>query len=159
MNRPRCLLLISLTLLLIGCQTPTPMHASFNEADYTPFAGVGTGRIEGQAFATTRGGLVIKAAGREVHAVPKTTYSEEIIQRLFVGNDPPTSTDPASKKFTRRTMADADGRFEFSNLPPGEYYVTCRIVWEYSSGNETGGNAYTLVTVQNGQTTKALVTR
>jgi hypothetical protein len=65
-------------------------------------------------------------------------------------------------KYRRVTRADGTGNFEFHNIPPGDYYLTCVIVWEVPSEYATlptGGVAYTKVSVGPGQTVKAVLTR
>jgi hypothetical protein len=88
----------------------------------------GTSGIRGQAFLTTRGGDVKLAAGRRVTLepfVPATRSWYESHGNYF---DPLSSPD-WYKRLTRETTADAEGRFSFSGLPPGEYLIRTSVTW------------------------------
>lgn len=152
------LLVAPVLIFLNACQTPQPRNATFIETEYVPYDRVGTGRIEGQTFMATRGGAVIRGAGREVWLNPVTSYSMEWYERSVVGYQPLEPSDARAKRFSKTTIADADGNFSFDGLPAGEYYLACQIVWEAGS-TTTGGIAHQRVTVREGQTTKAIVTR
>jgi len=59
----RTLMLMLTAMALVGCTAqPLPRHAQFNQEEYTSYGGFGTGIIDGEAFLTTRGGDVKKAA-------------------------------------------------------------------------------------------------
>jgi hypothetical protein len=46
--------------------------------------------------------------------------------RLVAGN-------PYADDYRRTTVGDTEGRFEFSGLPPGDYYLTYSITWSVRS--------------------------
>jgi hypothetical protein len=52
------ILLIPLTLALASCAAPQQRAAKYDPAEYARYAGSGTARISGQAFAKTVGGDV-----------------------------------------------------------------------------------------------------
>jgi hypothetical protein len=143
---------------------PQPPHwnptSDAAEAEYQPYLAGGTGVISGQAFLTQRGGGVVKAAGREVTLDPATSVGNEWwakagkfwVQR---GYTPPS---PGFSRARRTTVADADGKFKFSNLAAGKYYVRTEVTWEIGGYNPTqGGLVGQLVEVRDGQTTEAIL--
>jgi hypothetical protein len=75
-------------------------------------------------------------------------------------------------KYNRQTIADAEGRFRFERIPPGEYYIVCQITWEVPNPNyrnefsplfgenllkTTGGTACAKVRVGSGEAVNAIV--
>jgi hypothetical protein len=84
-------------------------------------------------------------------------YDKTIVQGI-----PLVAGNPHTDDYRKLTTADGEGRFEFDNLPAGEYYLTCSITWGVPSDlgvMPTGGIAYAKVTVRNGETVKAVVAR
>jgi len=61
------------------------------------------------------------------------------------------------------TIADAEGRFIFENVPPGRYYLTTVITWEipsYGSYTQmTGGVVCKRIEVDNGERVDVILTR
>lgn len=138
------------------------MQTAFNETEFAPYAGTGTSTITGQAFLKTLGGEVRLGAGNTVQLVPVTSYTTEVRQRVTIGGEHVGPVDPRIEKYRRTTIADASGSFEFHNLPPGEYYVSCVITWQVPGQNglyPTGGVAFGTVKVGEGETAKVVVTR
>jgi hypothetical protein len=122
----------------------------------------GSAKIVGQAFLKTVGGDVKYGAGDTVWLHPVTSLTNEWFTKHIVQGVPLAAGNPHSYDFRRQAIADAEGRFEFDALPPGDYYLTCSITWGVPSDigtMPTGGIAYAKVSVRNGETTKAIVTR
>jgi hypothetical protein len=124
----------------------------FDPDEYAPFAEQGTASISGQAFLRTRGGDVKYGAGSRVTAEPLTTYSQNWLGRAGAGTRPP---HPAVRKYRRETIADAEGRFSFTNLPAGKWLVLSEVTWEvvtsrYSSST-TGGPVGAMVELGEGE--------
>lgn len=155
----RMLLAFLACAMLAGCNTPKDRLATFDPAEYEPYAKSGSGVIVGQAFLRTRSGEVRYGAGQNVHLNPVTSYSTEWYERWVCGSDVLKPADERASNYSRQAIADGEGRFRIEGLPAGEYYVACWIFWEYGSGIETGGVAHAKVKVQSGQTTNAIVTR
>ena len=132
------------------------------------------GIIEGSAFAKTKGGDVKSCAGSSVAAIPKSTYSQERIETLYGNGETGTNGiygSPANFRFfikieepdlgysnaRRETQCDVDGRFKFVALPPGEYYIITRIIWE--AGNRLqGGDIMKKVKLEDGEVKTIVVT-
>ena len=156
------LALALLATLLAACQTApaqlAPRRAVFVEAEYAPFAGTGSSSIEGQAFMRTRGGGVRYGAGCTVACNPATSYSTEWYERHVLGGERLAAHDRRTEPYLRTTVADAEGRFRFDGLPPGDYYLACQIVWD-AGMMMTGGWACAKASVADGQVARVVVTR
>lgn len=72
--------------------------------------------------------------------IPRTAYADEMVRSVFKGGNyqpsPPDieDIDPRFKSMTRRTVANGEGRFEFDELPNGEYYILVPVEWQVPSG-------------------------
>jgi len=147
-----------------GCvitPTPQPRQATFVQAEYDPYAGKGSGSIAGQAFLKTRAGDVKFGAGETVNLNPVTSYSTEWFERAVLAGEALETPDERAAPYRRSCIADGSGQFRFEQLPAGEYYLACPIVWEYPTQfglAKTGGTAKARVTVQENQEARAIVT-
>jgi hypothetical protein len=121
----------------VGCapNVVIPRTATFNPDEYASYDEPGKGVITGQAFLRTRGGEVRYGAGSEVSLTPVTTYSREWWDLAIVGRKRLATGDPRVQAYTRKVLANGEGRFSFGNLPPGEYYVVTSVFWEVPSGS------------------------
>jgi hypothetical protein len=158
----RGILLLAAAVLSLGGCFERKLTVAFDQAEYDRLPQSGTAAMEGQAFLRTQGGDVKLAAGLEVACHPVTSYSTELFDEWIVKHGNVTGGDDRAPAYTRKTIADGEGRFRFDGLPPGDYYVWSWITWKwYNSGvlSDTGGFAYARVTVRNGETTKVVVTR
>lgn len=139
----RRLVVLVCLVMPIGCVS---IKSQFDEAPLKWILASGEARVAGQAFTKTRGGET--RTPREVLLVPMSDYTREVANRgLLVRNhilDP--EVDPRLETYIRRALCDADGRFEFEDVPDGEYYITCGIFWEVSITGylDTTGNTITL---------------
>lgn len=156
-----------LIFVLSGCATtPKPINTPFNEADLLPYANPGTATITGNAFMKTMGGDVKFAAGNELRLVPLTPYMQERFQKAVLNQERIENPNPAMDKYVRRTIVDGHGNFQFKSVPAGEYVILTNIYWQIPNTNSfgakmqaTGGIAYAIVKVANGETVNAVVTR
>jgi hypothetical protein len=148
---------------LAGCIPLQQRTAVYNPAELVPYSRTGTGKITGQAFLKTVGGDVKYGAGNTVAIHPVTSLTTEWYDKGVVQGIPLGPGNAHADDYRKTTVAeDGEGRFEFDGLPPGDYYVTCEITWGVPSDlgmMPTGGIAYAKVTVHNGETVKAVVTR
>lgn len=152
--------------MFAGCQTVEPIERmSFPEAEYTVLPATGTARIEGQAFLKTIGGDVKTAAGNAVYLNPVTSYSEQWYASYVTGRPlDPAEPDPRLSKYIRETTADGEGRFEFADVPAGEYFVTTRVVWgvptgSYGTISQQGGTVTKRISIKEGEVIKIIITR
>ena len=150
-------------LFLSACATVSTPPPEWNavssslESEYTPYLKKGSGKISGQAFLTQRGGGVVKAAGRNVTLDPATSVGNEWWGKAGVvwQFKSLTPSSPNFHKARKVAVADADGRFKFSNLPDGEYYVRTEVTW--LAGSMQGGLVGAKVKVENGATIEVIL--
>ncbi len=140
-----------------GC-APVERQAVFIEQEYIPYAEEGTSSIMGQAFLRTWSGDVKLGAGLPVILTPVTSYSAEWFEIEVLVGRRLAAGDPRAMRYARSTICDAEGRFAFRNIPPGNYYLTCEIYWEIDD-EWSGDTAYAIVEVGPDKRVEAIVTR
>ena len=175
--------LLFTTMGLAGCATPVPMvqmtdppPPAFDQVAWVNQPG--TGVITGQGFETTRGGDVKTCAGRSVYALPTNAhqqgaFADQAVLDLamvdvlntegldYEGFDAPVIT---SMPQLRTTSCDAQGNFEFDNMPAGAWTLATSVAWQvpvYSALYNVvtpewqTGEPDLLATARNGETVKA----
>jgi hypothetical protein len=108
----------------------------FDAIEMENFVGKGPRTIEGQAFLRQRGGGVVTCAGQEVALIPATHYMTEII--YAIGAKTKTYKDIYNnpikgKGYGRHTICDAQGTFQFINVPDESWYVVTIVQWKVGS--------------------------
>lgn len=156
---------ISLALLFaaVGCvagvTTPTPVSTPFDASAVAFARGEGSSSLVGQAFAKTRGGDTKYASGETVTLLPVSDYTTEYMKGIGTARGAATA-DPQLASYTRTTVADAEGRFTFKNIPAGNYYVYTKVFWQIPGrygASTTGGWIKDVVNV-SGDTTNLILT-
>lgn len=136
----------------------------FPTLEYGQLAKEGTGVVRGEGFLKTRGGDVKTCAGQSVILTPATSYSEQFIRVQFVEGRRMEPASPFLAKYSYSTTADSQGKFEFQNVPPGEYFVYTLVLWEAPTGyryvymEPQGGAVWARILVKNDETTNAVLT-
>ena len=147
----RYLFSVLVVLVYIGSAAFGQQSGPFVESDYSPFRGWGSGAIVGH----------VSSAGDPINCSPATSYSKDFIERS-TRRARLIPADPRVWRYHRQTVADANGRFEFRNLPQGEYYVYTGIRWGLRGGYgiavPTGAMAADKVTVRPQQKTIVALT-
>ena len=154
----RPLMLLAVVVLLSACAT-TPQRIprmSFPENVYQSLPKTGSGTVKGQAFLKTRGGDVKTAAGSQVILNPVTSYSLEWYEKFYLQGIRLAPSDPRMESYLKIQVADGDGRFNFKNVPPGEYFVTVMITWEAATGyrgslQRQGGGIVKRIKIKDGE--------
>ena len=133
----------------------------FDESAFQPYLGSGTANIVGSAFLKTQGGDVKVGAGDRVELIPSTPYTAERFGIATSGMRI-EARDGRLQRYIRTTLADAQGNFEFRNIPAGSYFLACTITWQYASqfgALTSGGQAIAPVTVRDSETEKVVLTK
>jgi hypothetical protein len=127
--------LLIIPLALASCAVPQQERvAKYDPAEYARYAGRGTARVSGQAFAKTVGGDVKCAAGNIVWLYPVTSMTTEWYNTAIKGGKPMKAGDERMMQHSRKTIADGSGNFEFGGLPAGDYYVVTQVSWGVATG-------------------------
>lgn len=148
-----------LGLSLAACQSmspPTPVvQASFDPQQAAFIRKHGDGTIKGVAFITDDHGRAHREGGETVRLIPASDYAKARFDDLYNGakfvavqNYPKgVRIDPRYGTYMRTTKTLPNGKFIFTDVPPGHYYVATQVLWKPhdSSGAERGGAIYDTV--------------
>lgn len=124
---------VAVVIGLDACAGIPGMHnVVFSKADFAQYAGDGPAKLDGAAVGRTRGGKPITCAGYPVYLAPANPYDEDGINRIYTIDAVPLAAGPALT-YWRKTACDAQGKFEFVNIPTGTWYVLTSISYEVAS--------------------------
>jgi hypothetical protein len=142
------LLLSSALLLAPGCASgPVEVKAAPDaRADAACPSGAGS-QLTGTSFSRQRNGRLVFGAGRPVYLDPATRYSAAVFRAIaehqnrksFFAAEKESGTvvpDPAMLKCRRTVQADVDGKFTFTDVPPGSYFVSSYVSWIKPDGEK-----------------------
>lgn len=146
--------------LSLACATALPPPqwnaiSEASEAEYNPYLQAGSCTIAGEASLAQPNGSIVKPGGETVTLDPATTVGKEWWNKI--GNSWQerflTPSSPGFQKARRTTTTDAEGRFEFTDVPAGSYYVRTQIPFQVGAGYYPTryGLVGTRVTVKEGQ--------
>jgi hypothetical protein len=137
------MLFVPALLLIAGCASPKPTNLPpYDEAIYTPFSASGTATVNGGSYLVTRGGDIKKGAARQVFLIPETAFLTARMNATdfwyptydwlgWSGTD--SETIAKAWRHTQIAVADVDGKFSFSKVPAGKYFVETQLFWQYMS--------------------------
>jgi len=123
----RWIVLLLVAFLMMSCARTYDRQAEFIPEEYAPYKGEGTGRVCGQAYLSMEDGQLHVASGDRVLLAPATSYTEEAMMVKVLRGHKMVDPDPEAMKFEQHTKTDSEGRFCFTGLPAGEYYVVADI--------------------------------
>ena len=156
----RWMTLLLMALFLMNCAKTYDRKAEFIHEEYAPYAGEGTARICGQAYLSVDDGQQHVASGDRVLLAPVTSYTEEAIMVKVVRGRKLVDPVPEASKFEKHTKTDAEGRFCFTGLPAGEYYVVADIALPTSTKEHRESRlAHAKASVKADENVYILVTR
>jgi hypothetical protein len=105
-------------------------RVEFKEDDFRAYLDSGSGTINGKAFRVrSDSSTVTETSGTIVRLIPATAYTDEIARRRYANHERLARPDPRLARYVRKTQTDDHGHFEFTHVPPGAYYVSCRVQW------------------------------
>lgn len=151
------------SVVLSGCVAAPKIISTFNPSEADFINKTGNGVISGQAFLRRNDGMVVYAAGSDVHLIPKTGYAQERMNALYRGGKinnmvpDPASTDPLYLAMTKTVRANGEGRFRFDGLADGDYFVVTKVVWVVG-GSPQGGSLMETASIRNGQAVDLIMT-
>jgi hypothetical protein len=157
--------------ILGGCAAgPVALQSRFDPGEVAWFAARGTNAIAGSAILRSFNGKVKTCAALPVTLMPVSAYARERMRYLYesendgfnplVGGKPADfgGDDPGYRTTAKTTRCDARGRFSFSELPDGDYYLVATVTWrDRAFGMESGGSLMQRVHVSTGETKDVLL--
>ena len=157
----RLIMLLLLVFLIISCtKTTYDREATFIHEEYAPYESLGTARLCGQAYVSLDNGLQHTATGNRVLLAPVTSYTKEAFQVKVLQGQTMVDPDPKAMKFEKHTKTDEEGRFCFTELPAGEYYVVADIALPTSTQEQRESQlAHAKASVKADENVYILVTR
>lgn len=147
--------------LLAGCLRPErELQASFNAEAHGPWMGKGTAAIDGEAFIRRPNGWLARCSGNEVMLVPASAYFREWVGVYRQGARVQNSGEVAAqhRAALRKTQCDQNGRFSFSDLPAGKWFITTRISYRGANDPFAEDAAYLIeLETKTGEVAKAIL--
>ena len=137
--------------ILTSCVGPTivNLQSSFDVEQAKELLKEGNNTIKGSALIRQKGGGIITCAGLDVWLYPVTDYATERIQYIYGKNEKGFSNvkdifwaherisfQPDIEEYylySKKTIGDTQGNFEFEKLKNGEYYILTFIYWHVNS--------------------------
>lgn len=141
--------------------------------EYKHYFTTGSARLKGQAFIKTNSDTAVKLSGQILTIDPATEIGNEWWTKagIYWAHRSLPHPSPVFLKARRTTIIDADGRFEFDDLPAGKYYVRTQKAWCVAVDMDSmwnplnndyieiyeGGILGQLVELQEGRTTNVIL--
>jgi hypothetical protein len=159
-NMTRWIVLLLVAFLMMSCARTYERQAEFIPEEYAPYEGTGTARVCGQAYLSMEDGKLYVASGDRVLLAPATSYTEEAVMVKVLRGRKMVDPDPQAMKFEQHTKTDAEGRFCFTGLPAGTYYVVADIALPTSTKEHRESQlAHAQASVKADENVYVLVTR
>lgn len=158
-------------LLLAGCAgAPVELKTRFDPQEAAWFSARGTNTLQGTAIARSYNGVAKTCAALPVTLFPATAYASERMMALYgsseegfnpaLGGKPAdfAGDDPRYHTTAKTTRCDARGRFSFSELPDGEYFLVGEVTWrDREAGLPQGGYLMQHLRLSTGETKEILL--
>ncbi|CAD6150775.1 MULTISPECIES: carboxypeptidase-like regulatory domain-containing protein [Enterobacteriaceae] len=121
---------------------------AFPVEEYQALPKKGTGKVKGELFGVTRGGDVKIGAGSNIILRPYTSYIKNT-PKIDYDTQTLEIIDGRVAEYDRTVLTDAQGKFEFENVPPGQYEVIGSFSW-YAGNFPQIVLLNKIITVKNG---------
>jgi hypothetical protein len=121
--------ILASALAMTGCAGTPKAHprTPFIEAEYQKYAQPGNSTVAGMvSFAPFRNPTASYTTSnliQKVYLVPATTHEDIAVTTGYQYNYNVAPADPRRAAYLRNTVADTEGRFSFSKVPAGGYYI------------------------------------
>jgi|GEM_PF-5180612 len=125
--RKRSIMAVFMILLLFGCAV---QRIPFPETEYAGLELSGDKTLTGTIFLIDQLEEKQVGAGSVVTLEPITSYSNHWYEMSYQRNKAIEEADPRYEKYIRKTTADPEGRFTFTDVGPGEYFLHGPVYWE-----------------------------
>ena len=124
------LALIGALSILTGCAGGAPKaypRAAFDQAEYQKYAQPGTSTVFGVVsfvpYNNPSASYKTSDVIQKVYLVPATAHEDAAVTTGYRYNYNVALADPRRAAYLRSTVANADGRFSFTKVPAGDYYI------------------------------------
>jgi hypothetical protein len=159
--KKQLLTLVILSLSLMGCIEPKRITVPFDEKSFAIYKQKGTATVQGQAFLKTAGGDVKYGAGNQIMLLPYNDYVKEVKTLKTARHIQLANEDLRWQDYSKSTISDAQGKFEFKNIPAGEYLLETEITWGVPSQfglQQTGGVVRKPFKITDGEVANIMLT-
>lgn len=143
---------LAATALAIAFVCPAYAETPFSDEDFAAFRGDGQATLEGEAFVKTENGEVRNCSGETVFLAPDTPFDFEVITAFLFHLDLALKRAGPAAQYWRESSCDSQGKFNFDDVPVGNWIVITAVRWG-NSGRVIGG------TRQGGQLAKKISLR
>ena len=145
--------------LMSGDSGPSDAERRQIQQESAPYMKKGSASISGVVGIETASGTVTPPGGTQVYLTPATTLANERLQKYAIGKNELPEHRQAELLWMSRT--DPQGRFQFKNLPAGEYILACQVAWSPPGdpSDRRSDIAYARVRLAPGESVTATVTR
>jgi len=109
----------------------------FPESEYKSLSKTGSATVSGLIYLTTSAGGKIYGKHTRLYLNPVTSYSTQWYKESYLGGAKMSKVDPRLYNYLKFTTSDANGKFEFLNVPSGSYYL----IGVVKCGKECGYNS------------------
>ena len=161
---------VVLSLMAGACSAPVVLQSRLDPAEVAWFAARGTNTIAGSVIVRSYKGVAKTCAALPVVLFPVSAYGRERMMHLY-GSDQEGfnpillgrpadfgGDDPRYLSTAKTTRCDGRGRFAFTELPDGAYFLVGTVTWrERQAGLEQGGYLMQRVQVTTGETKEVLL--
>lgn len=120
---------VCLSLALVACAGIGEQATAFSEAEHRAYFVKGSAAIAGEGFIRRPNGALARCSGLEVTLAPQSPYFKEWVAHVRAKERIPDSEALSAKHRAglRVTQCDLTGRFQFTDLPAGKWYVSTAI--------------------------------
>jgi hypothetical protein len=138
---------------------PVAHRVPFDEAEFAGYGAAGSGTVEGRiAVKGEDDGELHVGGDAYLTLLPVTSYTTEMVEREIGNGEMLGPSDARLRKYLRAATADDQGNFVFNHVPPGDYYLTGLVEWDFGDDAQYQW-ACEKISVGKGETVRVTVSR